>query len=191
MNVADSRNRFRQHVRAAREWLGRAESSLDKENDIRGDLNVMLAQAELQHAKESKVLTGKERIFRRLLPFMAAALLFSCSFVCLYFVRSPVPVQIIPDKSPVQHEVSVPEVVDNKAVAYRQEAEAAAPLPTDRPIGHEPVQIQTERQQTQKADIPEPKTDAAENIIKPAASDVPSAEMQKLMLSAGKTLRTK
>ena len=191
MNVADSRNRFRQHVRAAREWLGRAESSLDKENDIRGDLNVMLAQAELQHAKESKVLTGKERIFRRLLPFMAAALLFSCGFVCLYFVRSPVPVQIIPDKSPVQHEVSVPEVVDNKAVAYRQEAEAAAPLPTDRPIVHEPVQIQTERQQTQKADIPEPKTDAAENIIKPAASDVPSAEMQKLMLSAGKTLRTK
>ena len=43
----EDRSRLRRHVRAAREWLGRAEDSLDRAEDVRGDLNLMLAQAEL------------------------------------------------------------------------------------------------------------------------------------------------
>ena len=66
--MAKNRNTFRQHIRAAREWLGRAENSLDKENDIRGDLNLMLAQAELQRAKESNGLARKPSWNVRLAP---------------------------------------------------------------------------------------------------------------------------
>lgn len=43
---------YRRHIIAAKKWLGMAEESIDKDNDIRSDLNLMLAQAELQRAKE-------------------------------------------------------------------------------------------------------------------------------------------
>lgn len=37
------------HIRAARDWLGRAEDSLARDNDVQGDLKLMLAKAELAH----------------------------------------------------------------------------------------------------------------------------------------------
>ena len=58
----------RKHISAARDWLGRAESSMDKENSLRGDLDVMLAQAELQRAQETKFGHGWRKWIIRLAP---------------------------------------------------------------------------------------------------------------------------
>ena len=82
--MAKNRNTFRQHIRAARDWLGRAESSMDKKNDVRGDLNLMLAQAELQRARETKGLTKRASWLVRLAPLAAALLLVTG---CLSFLR--------------------------------------------------------------------------------------------------------
>lgn len=82
--MAKNRNTFRQHIRAARDWLGRAESSMDKKNDVRGDLNLMLAQAELQRARETKGLTKRASWLVRLAPLAAALLLVAG---CLSFLR--------------------------------------------------------------------------------------------------------
>ena len=62
-----------EHIRAAREWLGRAEDSLAQENDVQGDLKLMLAKAELAHvghcpASHRLIIWG-----RRALAFLAAA----------------------------------------------------------------------------------------------------------------------
>ena len=41
------------HIRAARDWLGKAEDSLAQENDVQGDLKLMLAKAELAQVGQS------------------------------------------------------------------------------------------------------------------------------------------
>ena len=71
----EERSRLRRHVRAAREWLGRAEDSLDRAEDVRGDLNLMLAQAELTRAQEVERPRPSVVWARRLAPLCAAALI--------------------------------------------------------------------------------------------------------------------
>ena len=71
----EDRSRLRHHVRAAREWLGRAEDSLDRAEDVRGDLNLMLARAELARAQETERPRPSVLWMRRIAPLCTAALL--------------------------------------------------------------------------------------------------------------------
>ena len=43
-----------QSIRAARDWLTEADASLTSGSGLKGDLKVMLAQAELQRAQEAE-----------------------------------------------------------------------------------------------------------------------------------------
>lgn len=52
--MTELKERMKSHVGAAKEWLGRAEQSLEQDNEIKGNLNLMLAQAELKRAQETK-----------------------------------------------------------------------------------------------------------------------------------------
>lgn len=40
------------HLKAAQRWLGQAEKSFEDDCDLRGELDLMLAQAEFQHINE-------------------------------------------------------------------------------------------------------------------------------------------
>ncbi|MGI6093082.1 MAG: hypothetical protein GX348_06020 [Veillonellaceae bacterium] len=51
--MADFKDNMYRRLRSARQWLKRAEESFDKDRDVRAELDLMLAQAELQHAKEA------------------------------------------------------------------------------------------------------------------------------------------
>lgn len=42
------------HIRSARNWLFKAEQSFDNRNELQGKLHLMLAQAEMQYARENK-----------------------------------------------------------------------------------------------------------------------------------------
>lgn len=50
--MADSKNHISRHLQSAKAWLDRAEDSFDKDSDVRGELNLLLAQAELQRVRE-------------------------------------------------------------------------------------------------------------------------------------------
>ncbi len=50
----ENRDQRRKHIQSAIDWLERADSSIAEEQDIKGDLNLMLAKAELQHEKENR-----------------------------------------------------------------------------------------------------------------------------------------
>lgn len=50
MEIRDKRA-HKAHIEAAQNWLGKAASSLEAENEIRSDLHLMLAEAELYRAK--------------------------------------------------------------------------------------------------------------------------------------------
>ncbi|MGN0940968.1 MAG: hypothetical protein ACI4OA_04610 [Selenomonadaceae bacterium] len=66
---------LKKHVRAAREWLGEAEESIEGDDTIRGDLSLMLAQAELTHAKEKAELSPRRRWASRLMPLSLAVVI--------------------------------------------------------------------------------------------------------------------
>lgn len=51
--MADFKDNMFRRLRSARQWLKRAEEAFDKDRDVRAELDLMLAQAELQHAKEA------------------------------------------------------------------------------------------------------------------------------------------
>ncbi|MBP2649979.1 MAG: hypothetical protein H6Q74_804 [Firmicutes bacterium] len=53
--MADFKRQMFGHLRSAKIWLARAEESFDNDSDVRGELNLFLAQAELQHAREKNL----------------------------------------------------------------------------------------------------------------------------------------
>ena len=73
--MKDQNRRQRHHIRAARDWLGKAEHSLEEDNEVRGELKVMLAKAELAQARPEAESGILHRWGRRLLPAAAALLI--------------------------------------------------------------------------------------------------------------------
>lgn len=149
------RNKLKKHVHAAREWLGEAEQSLDNEENVKGDLSVMLAKAELQHAAET---TDESAIFvlaKKLIPLLLAATLAGGLY---YYINFP---EEVPDVSvPVKAEKPI-ERIDR-------------PVPTE-DVKQAEIIIVTEQREKEPEQVAEPQ--------------VPSEDMQKLMSTAGKSLR--
>lgn len=78
---------YRKHITAAKTWIGLAEESIDKENEIRSDLNLMLAQAELQRAKERDDVRLWKKWLKWTVPWVAAL----CIAALYFFVLRSVP----------------------------------------------------------------------------------------------------
>lgn len=53
VKVADCKQNVNRHLNSAQQWLTEAEQAFDKDKDIRGELTLFLAQAELTHAREA------------------------------------------------------------------------------------------------------------------------------------------
>ncbi len=172
------------HIRAARDWLGRAEDSLARENDVQGDLKLMLAKAELAHV-------GHCPQSRRLLLWgrRAAALLAAALLVAAFWQP---PVSTLPP--------AVPAVTDNHMTAANSPQTVGMENP---PVEEKPEVPQAapaaERQEYTAP--PPPAVSAAEpdQVAEPANNQpapapaiqprLPDAAKQQLMQSAGKILR--
>ncbi len=173
----DDRSRLRLHVRAAREWLGRAEESLGKSEDVRGDLNLMLARAELIRAQETEHPNAAVVWTRRFAPLSVAILLAGVGY---WMWRGAAGVQEVP-QLPVERRVE-------SMAPPPKPIEAAIPIPqTAAPVEAEilePPDVRSETEETatvQEMDAPE--TSA------PPPVRLPSEDMQRLMNSAGQSLR--
>ena len=186
---AEERSRLRLHVRAAREWLGRAEESLGRAEDVRGDLNLMLARAELIRARETESPKASVVWMRKLAPLSVALLLAGSGYWIWNAGNGTAAVQNMPPPLPVAEqrteplpppkpeEAAIPAPVQEAAADTAEIAEAAEiSVPESEP---EPV-------------VPEPETQAAaEEGTKeePRLARLPSEDMQRLMNSAGQSLR--
>ena len=187
---ADDRSRLRLHVRAAREWLGRAEESLGRADDVRGDLNLMLAQAELTRAKETERPSASVVWARRLAPLFVAVLIAGGGYSMWH-----VGTQTEPEPLPlVQH-------TEQNGTAARAEAAVlpASPQKTE-PAGNILPETAHEEEPPEmvSAEPPEalepPETAEAAETTEPLQESVqqarlPSEDMQRLMNSAGQSLR--
>lgn len=187
--MAELKQQMKKHVKAAKEWLGKAEQSFDQENEIRGDLNLMLAQAELKHAQETKKIGKKKKRYQSLLihgilAASVAGLVVVAGFGGFGFTAKPVN-SVIPMKAAQQ---ALP-------AALHQVTEIAKPQSTkeEAPILEEPVTINpsesTEVKYKIEAVVSAPMQNNGSERAQEPEINMPPAKMQQLMRAAGKSLR--
>ena len=173
----------RKHISAARDWLGRAESSMDKENSLRGDLDVMLAQAELQRARETKFGHGWWKWLIRLAPLIIALTVGIGYLAILHsskVIEAPANITTVKDSDAPSTGLEKTQVV--KIQPSIEEHERAVPNTSENSdtgfVRQEPPMVEVEPQMP-PSEVPSAR----------AEGKVPDTEMQQLMQAAGKTLR--
>lgn len=191
--MAEERERICAHVKAAKDWLGRAESSLEKEEDVRGGLNLMLAEAELQRVRETR--KGK-RFARFLAP--ALAVLLALGGVALQ--RSAEPTAAPAEKSPapiVGQGTMIHEEKGSETLAERMGSAANLSESREIELPVMPVRVRESpivqaQEQAQSTEPPEPQPALEQQMEKPkqtSAASPPTEDMQELMVAAGRVLR--
>jgi len=173
----------RKHISAARDWLGRAESSMDKENSLRGDLDVMLAQAELQRAQETKFGHGWRKWLIRLAPLIIALTVGIGYLAILHsnkVIEAPTNITTVKDSDAPSTGLEKTQVV--KIQPSLEEHEGAASNTYENSdtgfVRQEPPMVEV------KPQMPSSEVSPAR-----AEGQVPDTELQQLMQAAGKTLR--
>ena len=193
--MAEERERLCAHIKAAKDWLGRAESSLERENDIKGGLSLMLAEAELQRARETQRM---KRLVQVLAPTLA--LFFALGGVFLYrALDSPTPSveQSYAESAPKKdHTPAVPAAQASPAAsaadAPHGAASASSALPEQPVVTSAPAKEAKMSADVQPAHPVQDAPRVEPEQAKVAAADIvspPAHDLQKLMLSAGRILR--
>lgn len=189
--------KIRQHITAAKGWLSRAEDSLEQENDIQGDLKLMLAQAELKRAQEKNDKKLCVRWFKRLAP---GALACALALGGIIYAQQAEDSPSLPKQNPLtstslaeqasstdagrdkameakksQQNLSEEREFDTPAYVQIQPNEKAHSEEVYNTVESRPVEVESQQA-----------TPSLKNI---QPSEVPAPAMQKLMQSAGSTLR--
>lgn len=188
---------IRQHITAAKGWLSRAEDSLEQENAIQGDLKLMLAQAELKRAQEKNDKKLCVRWFKRLAP---GALACALALGGIIYAQQSEDSSSLPKQNPLtsnslaeqasstgagrdkameakesQQNFSEERKFDTPAYVQTQPNEEAHSEEVSDTIESRPVEVESQQ--------------AASSLKNVQPSEVPAPAMQKLMQSAGSTLR--
>ena len=188
---------IRQHITAAKGWLSRAEDSLEQENAIQGDLKLMLAQAELKRAQEKNDKKLCVRWFKRLAP---GALACALPLGGIIYAQQAEDSPSLPKQNPLtsnslaeqasstgagrdkameakksQQNLSEEREFDTPAYVQTQPNEEAHSEEVSDTIESRPVEVESQQ--------------AASSLKNVQPSEVPAPAMQKLMQSAGSTLR--
>lgn len=186
--MKDRNQKQRRHIRAARQWLGEAETSLAENHKVRGELKVMLAKAELARVEGTPGHRFVKKWSMRILPALAALFIAGGGYA-LWQVQLPRNAAV---PAPVETEAPAPEPQTAPALPAEQAGEPPLPqieIPKQAPPVAEPVQAEP-------TPSPEsaPVQEAAQAQVqaepqRAAAPRVPDDGMQKLMQTAGKALR--
>jgi len=189
--------KIRQHITAAKGWLSRAEDSLEQENAIQGDLKLMLAQAELKRAQEKNDKKLCVRWFKRLAP---GALACALALGGIIYAQQAEDSPSLPKQNPLtstslaeqasstgagrdkameakksHQNLSEEREFDTPAYVQIQPNEEAHLEEVSHTIESRPVEVESQQA-----------TPSLKNV---QPSQVPAPAMQKLMQSAGSTLR--
>ena len=189
--------KIRQHITAAKGWLSQAEDSLAQENTIQGDLKLMLAQAELKRAQEKNDKKLCVRWFKRLAP---GALACALALGGIIYAQQAEDSQALPKPNPLtgtslteqvsssgtgrdkameakksHQNLSEEREFDTPAYVQIQPNEEAHSEEVSNTIESRPVEVESQQA-----------TSSLKNV---QPSEVPAPAMQKLMQSAGSTLR--
>lgn len=183
--MAQIKQHMYQHLRSAKDWLTKAEEAFAKQHDVRAELDLMLAQAELQHAKEanrSRQWRYKYILFRHGVA-LTLAMFMAVTVGGVYWwttrpVITPVPLTV-QVKSPVELAPKTQIVVTPQVLPVAAPAEAEVQVPVQQTVKEQEIQkpskvVQSSQVEQPRAQVP---VVLSEN------------EVQKLVRAAGKSLR--
>jgi len=184
--MARLKQHMHQHLHSAKEWLTKAEDAFDKQHDIRAELDLMLAQAELQHVKEtnrSRQGSYKYALFRHglaltLATFMAVTVGGVYWWTTRPVLTVPMPLSGVPVSLPVEVAPKVQETV----------IPSTPPLATRAEEHSQPVeQVAKEKELPRSGEVQQVSQPKQSSSQEPVI--LSNNEVQKLVRAAGKTLR--
>lgn len=178
--MADFKHHMSRHLYSAKQWLTRAEESFDKDSNIRGELDLFLAQAELQRAREtnhSRNSRHKYPILRHALSLITATTIVAAGVGAYWWSSGS---NIAPAPPAIQEAKNIPAASSGGNIAVSP-AKAEVPQPAAA-TNTVPVQatVPPAVERTDKTERSRPPE--KENILAPD-------EMQKIIRAAGKSLR--
>lgn len=207
--MADSirREKVKHHIEAAREWLGSASGALEQREDIKSELDIMLAEAELTRAREMKNSSEgdkglrRAKFFRQVMRLAPLAAALTIAALWLRFSAVTPPVKPIPPEPPVVAKPKIPQGA--KQTKTEQQAPAAKEKPgyTAEPPRGEGEKTEGQPSAPAPAKITEGKqppdrgenAESAENngVAQPKSGPgmIPDSSIQQMMLDAAKMLR--
>ena len=212
--MEEKRKNLRRHIKAATDWLQQADKSIEQEDDVKGDLKLMLAKAELKNAE-------KHQNSSRLIKFLSFVTAAAIAFIVIYFgddSSKELTTNISPSSS-IKNSSAIDEsVVQNSPLPTTQSKEnieesiqtANAPTPIYEPDYVAPINEEVNNswrteesysEESSKYIEPEPVFEEStkkvestfaspqENPSVALEARTPTEDMQKLMQSAGQILR--
>ncbi|VBB09256.1 Hypothetical protein LUCI_4546 [Lucifera butyrica] len=197
--MADFKKNMTRGMQSARHWLMRAEEAFGKNRDVRGELDLMIAQAELQRVREAN-RAGQWRFKYPLLwqglAFGFAAMIAVAGLGGTYlWLRdkgnvAPVPLAAIEKAKPV---VPAPAAVSKPAPAKIGQPDSSLTPPSPAPVAvtepsPAPAAISTPNSQSSLQETRPPQTVTRSHTASPEVV-LPPQEMQKLIREAGRSLR--
>lgn len=193
--MKDRNQKQRRHIRAARQWLGEAEHSLAENHRVRGELKVMLAKAELARVEGTPGHRFVKKWSMRLLPALVALVITGGGYAfwqsrSAVYTAATAPVQAEVDDVDAVEDAAGPQEAPAAQVTAAVSAAETEPGPSA-PAEHLPqaeaaaapavAQAAPAQERIPAATEPQPAAQSAPKI--------PDDGMQKLMQTAGKTLR--
>ena len=186
--MAKSDEIMKDHVSAARKWLGKAETSLDNKNSIRGDMHIMLAEAELKCAREKIENVSKPFWKKHMIP-LAFGILFAAAG-CFWLQNNAdyasdkvnMPAVVSASMTNKHEETSLPE---NNVKTVPDEIQKTASADT----GRQPDEAGNERIDAVSTNTGYKEAQQPSQVVPKAETQVPSKEVQQLMRTAKKTLQ--
>lgn len=172
-------------VKSVKRWLEKAENSYSNHKELTGEMNLIMAQAEMQRLKEVRGTSPRRKWLLRGGALAVAGLLFlGASLLKDSLFPPPVPAK------PVQTVVTTsPETPKPVEEAVQKAEEVPAPVET----------VMTEQVETKQAteapkaapavSTPVPAPEKASAVMKPAVPALSDQEIQSVVGEAGRALR--
>ena len=195
--MKDRNQKQRRYIRAARQWLGEAETSLAENHRVRGELKVMLAKAELARVEGTPGHRFVKRWSMRLMPALVALVIAGGGYALwqsrtAVYTAAPAPVRAQVDAVDAVEDAAEPQeapAVQVTTATSALEAEPAAVAPPQQMSEAEAPAKVTAAASPQAAPQETAPAAAEPHAVVQSAPKVPDDGMQKLMQTAGKTLR--
>ena len=192
--MTDKKKLYSEHITAAKDWLGKAEESIAKDNDIRSDLNIMLAQAELQRAKEKDDTALIRKRLKWILPWITAI---GIAVGYVYFLRpelfttvreeSPAVTVVKEENVPAKENIIQTDTDDKAEIPLQNENNAVKPIDNTERVNVSETAVTEKIEGTYRERI-EDKNDTVQEA-ETEKSSLPEKDIQKMIQSAGKILR--
>lgn len=192
--MTDKKKLYSEHITAAKDWLGKAEESIAKDNDIRSDLNIMLAQAELQRAKEKDDTALIRKRLKWILPWITAI---GIAVGYVYFLRpelfttvreeSPAVTVVKEENVPAKENIIQTDTDDKAEIPLQNENNAVKPIDNTERVNVPETAVTEKIEGTYRERI-EDKNDTVQEA-ETEKSSLPEKDIHKMIQSAGKILR--